>query len=59
MRVVLVELVQGEAGVVPASAAFVGALARVQEELGAAGLELDELLTDADGDFALSLARKP
>ncbi len=31
---------------------------RVQDELAAAGLELDELLTDADGDFALSLARK-
>ncbi len=31
---------------------------RVQDELVAAGLELDELLTDADGDFALSLARK-
>ena len=32
---------------------------RVQDELAAAGLELDELLTDDDGDFALSLARKP
>jgi L-histidine N-alpha-methyltransferase len=32
---------------------------RVQDELAAAGLELDELLTDADGDFALSLARRP
>ena len=32
---------------------------RVQDELAAAGLELDDLLTDADGDFALSLARKP
>ncbi len=31
---------------------------RVQDELAAAGLEVDELLTDADGDFALSLARK-
>ena len=31
---------------------------RVQDELAAAGLELDDLLTDADGDFALSLARK-
>ena len=31
---------------------------RVQDELAAAGLELEELLTDADGDFALSLARK-
>ncbi len=32
---------------------------RVQDEVAAAGLELDGLLTDADGDFALSLARKP
>jgi len=32
---------------------------RVQDELAAAGLELDQLLTDADGDFALSLSRKP
>ena len=32
---------------------------RVQDELAAAGLELDDLLTDADGDFALSLSRKP
>jgi L-histidine Nalpha-methyltransferase len=31
---------------------------RVQDELAAAGLELDQLLTDADGDFALSLATK-
>ena len=31
---------------------------RVQDELAAAGLELVELLTDADGDFALSLSRK-
>jgi L-histidine N-alpha-methyltransferase len=31
---------------------------RVQGELAAAGLALDDLLTDADGDFALSLARK-
>ncbi|MET0903631.1 MAG: L-histidine N(alpha)-methyltransferase [Acidimicrobiales bacterium] len=31
---------------------------RVQEELAAAGLELDELLTDRDGDFALALARR-
>jgi L-histidine Nalpha-methyltransferase len=31
---------------------------RVQDELAAAGLELDQLLTDEDGDFALSLARK-
>ena len=31
---------------------------RVQDELAAAGLELDDLLTDADADFALSLARK-
>jgi L-histidine N-alpha-methyltransferase len=32
---------------------------RVQDELAAAGLEVDELFTDADGDFALSLSRKP
>jgi L-histidine N-alpha-methyltransferase len=32
--------------------------ARVQDELAAAGLDLDELLTDDAGDFALSLARK-
>ncbi len=32
--------------------------ARVTEELAAAGLELEELLTDAAGDFAVSLARK-
>jgi L-histidine N-alpha-methyltransferase len=32
--------------------------AKVQDELAASGLELDELFTDADGDFALSLARK-
>ena len=32
---------------------------RITEELAAAGLELDELLTDAAGDFAVSLARKP
>jgi L-histidine N-alpha-methyltransferase len=31
---------------------------RVQEELANAGLEVDQLLTDADGDFAVSLARK-
>ena len=31
---------------------------KVQGELAAAGLDLDELLTDADGDFAVSLARK-
>jgi L-histidine N-alpha-methyltransferase len=31
---------------------------RVQDELAAAGLGLDELFTDVDGDFALSLARK-
>ncbi|MDP1820166.1 MAG: L-histidine N(alpha)-methyltransferase [Acidimicrobiales bacterium] len=32
---------------------------RIEGELAAAGLELDRLLTDAAGDFALSLARKP
>ncbi len=32
--------------------------ARVTGELAAAGLELDQLLTDAAGDFAVSLARK-
>ena len=31
---------------------------RVQDELAAAGLELEELYTDEDGDFALSLSRK-
>ncbi len=31
---------------------------RVTEELATAGLELDQLLTDAAGDFAVSLARK-
>ncbi|MEO7574014.1 MAG: L-histidine N(alpha)-methyltransferase [Acidimicrobiales bacterium] len=31
---------------------------RVTDELGAAGFELDQLLTDAAGDFAVSLARK-
>jgi L-histidine N-alpha-methyltransferase len=32
---------------------------RLEGELAAAGLELDRLLTDAAGDFALTLARKP
>ena len=32
---------------------------RVEGELAAAGLELDRLLTDAAGDFAVSLSRKP
>ena len=32
--------------------------ARVEEELTAAGLELDELMTDAAGDFAVTLSRK-
>jgi L-histidine N-alpha-methyltransferase len=32
---------------------------RVQAELAAAGLELSEWWTDPEGDFALSLARKP
>jgi L-histidine N-alpha-methyltransferase len=32
--------------------------ARVESELAAAGLELDQLLTDEAGDFAVSLARK-
>jgi L-histidine Nalpha-methyltransferase len=32
--------------------------ARVEAELAAAGLELDELMTDAAGDFALTLSRK-
>ncbi len=32
--------------------------ARVTEELASAGLELDQILTDAAGDFAVSLARK-
>jgi len=32
--------------------------ARVTEELATAGLELDQLFTDAAGDFAVSLARK-
>jgi L-histidine N-alpha-methyltransferase len=32
--------------------------ARVEEELTAAGLELDELMTDGAGDFAVSLSRK-
>jgi L-histidine Nalpha-methyltransferase len=31
---------------------------RVQDELAAAGLELEDLLTDREGDFALSLARR-
>ena len=31
---------------------------RIQDELAAAGLEVDQLLTDADGDFAVTLARK-
>jgi L-histidine N-alpha-methyltransferase len=34
-------------------------LGRIETELAAAGLELDQLLTDAAGDFALSLSRKP
>ena len=33
--------------------------ARVEDELTTAGLELDQLLTDAAGDFAVSLSRKP
>ncbi|HJR25952.1 MAG TPA: L-histidine N(alpha)-methyltransferase [Acidimicrobiales bacterium] len=32
---------------------------RLEGELAAAGLELDRLLTDAAGDFALTLSRKP
>ncbi len=32
--------------------------ARIGEELGAAGLAVDQLLTDAAGDFAVTLARK-
>lgn len=31
---------------------------RIQDELAAAELEIDQLLTDADGDFAVTLARK-
>ena len=33
--------------------------ARIEREVAAAGLALDEILTDAAGDFALSLASKP
>jgi L-histidine N-alpha-methyltransferase len=33
--------------------------ARIGAELSGAGLELDRLLTDAAGDFAVSLSRKP
>jgi L-histidine N-alpha-methyltransferase len=33
--------------------------ARVEGELAAAGLELDRFLTDAAGDFAVTLSRKP
>lgn len=33
--------------------------ARIETEIAAAGLDLDEILTDAAGDFALSLASKP
>ncbi len=33
--------------------------ARIEEELAAAGLELDELLTDEAGDFAVSLPASP
>jgi L-histidine N-alpha-methyltransferase len=32
--------------------------ARIEAELSEAGLELDQLLTDAAGDFALTLSRK-
>ncbi len=32
--------------------------ARIEEELAAAGLEVDRLMTDAAGDFALTLSRK-
>jgi L-histidine N-alpha-methyltransferase len=32
--------------------------ARIESELAAAGLELDQLLTDVAGDFAVSLSRK-
>jgi L-histidine N-alpha-methyltransferase len=31
---------------------------RVQDELTAVGLEVDQVLTDVDGDFAVSLSRK-
>jgi L-histidine N-alpha-methyltransferase len=31
---------------------------RVQDELTAVGLDVDQVLTDADGDFAVSLSRK-
>lgn len=50
------EVVDGEMIHTEISAKFTPA--RVAEELGAAGLELDQLLTDAVGDFAVSLARK-
>ncbi len=33
--------------------------ARIEEEVAAAGLKLDQLLVDAAGDFAVSLATKP
>jgi L-histidine N-alpha-methyltransferase len=32
---------------------------RIEAELSGAGLELDRFLTDAAGDFALTLSRKP
>jgi L-histidine N-alpha-methyltransferase len=51
-----VDVLDGETIHTEISAKFTRA--RVESELAAAGLELDQLLTDAAGDFAVSLARK-
>ena len=51
-----VDLADGETIRTEISAKFTRG--RVEEELTAAGLELDQLLTDAAGDFAVALARK-
>jgi L-histidine N-alpha-methyltransferase len=51
-----VELADGETIHTEISAKFTRA--RIRDELEAAGLELDQLLLDPAGDFAVSLARK-
>lgn len=52
-----VEVADGETIHTEISAKFTRA--RITAEVEAAGLELDALLVDAEGDFALSLARRP
>jgi L-histidine N-alpha-methyltransferase len=51
-----VEVADGEMIHTEISAKFTRA--RVEDELATAGLHLDQLLTDAAGDFAVSLSTK-